>query len=317
MKSPFSAETSVSPLRVIGTLAAVGLLAYLLSRQGWSDILQAIRQIPIWRFGLAFLFMLISRAAVAGRWHVLLRSAGVKMTLQQTTRLTFAGLFASNFLPTTVGGDVVRMAGAIRIGGSRAIGASSVVVDRLIGLAGMATASPFALGRLWMWLSPGSTGLPLAAGFTILPVARWRKWVSERGVASLRKVGDALAVWSGNPGALLGAYAVTWVHMLGKFISIWIVYDSLGQQLPVWLIGGLWSLTYFITLFPVSINGLGIQEVSMAFIFSNLGGAALPTALTAALLVRTLEMAASLPGALFLPGFLDDFKRGRAVDPAE
>ena len=59
---------------------------------------------------------MVSRLAVAGRWHVLMHSAGTGITPRQSIRLTFAMLFASNFLPTTIGGDVVRYAGAVRLG---------------------------------------------------------------------------------------------------------------------------------------------------------------------------------------------------------
>ena len=67
-------------------------------------------------------------------------SAGTGITLRQSTHLTFAMLFASNFLPTTIGGDVVRLAGALRLGFDQAISVASLVVDRLVGMTGMAMA---------------------------------------------------------------------------------------------------------------------------------------------------------------------------------
>ena len=106
-------------------MLSVGLLVYLLSQQGWAEIISAARQIAWWRFVLAFILVMISRLAVAGRWHVLMHSAGTGITLRQSMRLTFAMLFASNFLPTTIGGDVVRLAGAIRLGFDQAISVAS------------------------------------------------------------------------------------------------------------------------------------------------------------------------------------------------
>jgi hypothetical protein len=70
------------------------------------------------------------------------------------------------------------------------------------------------------------------------------------------------------------------------------------------LVAGLWGFVYFITLLPVSINGLGVQEVSMAFIFSEVGGISLQNGLTVSVLFRTLMMLGSLPGAVFLPGII-------------
>jgi hypothetical protein len=88
------------------------------------------------------------------------------------------------------------------------------------------------------------------------------------------------------------------------FAQIWILLQGMGQPLPFGLIAGLWSLTYFVTLLPVSINGMGVQELSTALIYTSLGGVTGAASLTLALLMRILQMLASLPGALFIPGIL-------------
>jgi hypothetical protein len=64
-----------------------------------------------------------------------------------------------------------------------------------------------------------------------------------------------------------------------------------------WAVG----LTYFVTLLPISINGLGVQELSLTFMLTHFGGITEPTALTLAFLIRILQMFASLPGAFCLP----------------
>ncbi|MBW6474542.1 MAG: hypothetical protein K0B14_15555 [Anaerolineaceae bacterium] len=48
-------------------------------------------------------------------------------------------------MPTTIGGDVVRLAGAMRLGIGGSLAAASLMVDRLIGMAGMAMAAPLGL----------------------------------------------------------------------------------------------------------------------------------------------------------------------------
>ena len=113
-------------LQLAGTIMAVGLLVYLLKEDGWYEIIKAFKEIKsadlIW---VAILF-LISRVATGGRWHVLLRSGGIDMRLKDSMALTFTGLFASNFLPTTIGGDVVRLAGAMQMGFDRAVCLASI-----------------------------------------------------------------------------------------------------------------------------------------------------------------------------------------------
>ncbi len=70
------------------------------------------------------------------------------------------------------------------------------------------------------------------------------------------------------------------------------------------LIVGLWSISYFVTLIPISINGYGVQELSLTFLFSRVGGISLAASLTLAVLIRVFYMVASLPGAIYMPAIL-------------
>ncbi|GAB4578782.1 MAG: lysylphosphatidylglycerol synthase transmembrane domain-containing protein [Anaerolineales bacterium] len=283
-------------LRTLGTLLAFALLLVLLSQQGWDEIWAGVRQISGAHFVLSIVFMLGSRTAVALRWHALLRSGGVNVTFWQSWKITFAGLFASNFLPTTIGGDVVRLAMALRAGFDKVISAASLVVDRLVGMAGMATAAPFGL-------PPILGTAPLASG-AIFSARVAHPWL-DKGKRAAEKLWQATGLWIRSPRGLLLAFALTWVHQLFLYACNWILFEGLGDPIPFWLAGGLWSFTYFVTLLPVSINGLGVQELSMTFIFSQFGGVSAQNAAIVALLVRTLQALASVPGAAFLPDILN------------
>lgn len=304
-------------VRLIGTLLTLALLIYLLSQQGWGEIVAAFRLIPRWRLALAFGLMAVSRLAVTGRWYVLLRSAGVKISPSQALRVTFAGLFASNFLPTTVGGDVIRLAGALQLRLDAAVSAASLIVDRLVGMAGMAMVVPFGLPSFLRAgaLRRGPEGsLPLLlAASAPLPLGRLGRALWEKGLRMLRRILAALSLWWKQPRSLLAALAFTWVHMLCLFSILSLIFYGMQQEVPYALVGGLYSIVYFVTLLPFSINGYGIQEVSMTFVFSAVGGASVESGLTAALLFRTLMMLASVPGAAFVPGLLSRAKEQAGV----
>jgi uncharacterized membrane protein YbhN (UPF0104 family) len=302
-------------IRVIGTIVALALLVYLLGEQGWEEIGAALRQIAAWRLLLALVLIVISRLAVWARWHVLLRSGGVAITPGQSLRVTFAGLFATNFLPTTIGGDVVRLAGAIQLKYDAAVCTASLIVDRLVGMAGMAMTVPFGLPSfLQAGASQGSL-FPFQntqiAGLAAFPyLGKWWRKAWEAVASLARRLLSALGLWLKQPRALLNALFCTWVHMLCLFGILWLLFGGMGETISAWLIAGLYSIVYFVTLLPFSINGYGLQEISMTFVFSRLGGTTMSSALTAALLFRTLLMAASLPGVAFVPGMLHGRKAG-------
>ncbi len=292
-------------IRLLATLLALALVVVLLRRQGWDEISQAVGQIQLSRFILVMTIMLFSRIFVIARWHVLLRSAGIETSWWQTLKITFAGLFASNFLPSTVGGDVARMGGALQAGFDPAISAASLVVDRVVGLAGMALAFPFGLQKLLLYRSANASMLGAQAA--------WWGTLQKRSARILKRLFAAFKIWLAKPQALLLSLLATLGHMTALFLTISLLLEGMGDELPFLEIAGLWSMVYLITLVPFTINGLGLQEVSTSFAFSQLGGVDPANALVLALLVRTLFMLASLPGALFLSEVLPGISKAQPI----
>ena len=295
-------------LRVLGTLVALALLIYVLSQQGWDQIGSAFREIALWRLVLAMILMIVSRLLVSARWYILLRSGGIDVSLRQGLRINFAGLFANNFLPTTVGGDVIRLAGALELKFDAATSTASLIVDRLIGMAGMALAVPFGLPSV-LHATAMQVVFPMVFRQTRIGVAvpflgKWGARARDKGAKISRRLLEALAIWLKQPRALFLGLVLTWAHMLCLFGILSLLFVGMGQRLPFWLIGGLYSIVYFVTLLPFSVNGYGLQELSMTLVFSTFGGASMSSGITAALLFRTLMMIASLPGALFVPEML-------------
>ena len=281
-------------LRLFGTLAAIVLIVLLIRQEGWAEIVDSLRQISPLNFFLALASLLISRLFVIARWHVLLRSGGVRIPFSRSAELTLMGLFASHFLPTTIGGDVVRLAGVMQMGFDRAICLASIAADRLIGLGGMLFAIPFGLIPAWEDLGQAA----LASHSFALMVSL------QRPFQFVRRTLQTFSIWLHQPRALFASLLCTWGNMLFIFGAIYMLVEGLGNHVPFWLIAGLYSLAYLVTLIPISINGYGVQELSLSLLFLHVGGLSAATSLSLAVLIRILFMFASLPGAAFLPSIL-------------
>jgi uncharacterized membrane protein YbhN (UPF0104 family) len=288
-------------LRLLGTLLAIGLIVLLVEQEGWGEVLAALKQISLARIFLGLLLILISRLFVVSRWYVLLRSGGVRISYSDAAALTFTGLFSSNFLPTTVGGDVVRLAGAMQMGYDRAVCLASIAADRLVGMLGMIFTLPFGLGPAWNSLPGATQSVAFSAFFA-------RVW------EFIKRTLQTFSIWLKQPLALLAALGCTWGHMLCTFWTLYLLSDGLGGHAGFWLIAGLWSLAYFVTLVPISINGYGVQELSLTFLFSAVGGLSTAASLTVAVLIRLLYLTASLPGAAYMPIILAAMDADREID---
>ena len=293
-------------LRGAGTLLAIILLIVLLYQGGWNEVWTAVQHISLFDLLLAFGCILFSRLCITGRWHVLLRSGGVKIAFNETASLVFTGLFANNFLPTTVGGDVIRLAGAIQMGHDRAICLASIAADRVVNMLGMCLAAPLGLWQLFVlpgvgYRSGEIQSLALASGFL-------RKWW-KKGWDFLARTMESFTIWLKKPSALFLALGFALCHMLFSFSANYVLIRGLGESLALWKVIGLFSLAYFVSLVPISINGYGVQELTVTFLLSQFGGISLPVSATVALVHRMLMMLVSLPGAFTLPGVLASMDR--------
>ncbi len=204
-------------LQLTGTLLAIFLLFLLLKEEGWDEILIALKTIQLSDLLLVAGFFAISRLATAARWHVLLRSGGVDIHFRDTLSLSFTGLFASNFLPTTIGGDAVRLAGVMQMGFDRAVCLASLAADRLIGMLGMSMATPLGFSYSWNTLFGGTASILTMPTFLRNPLD------------FLKRTLTSFSLWFKKPGALLLSLSFTWVHMLCLFASISIFVRDLGS----------------------------------------------------------------------------------------
>jgi hypothetical protein len=178
----------------------------------------------------------------------------------------------------------------------RSTSTASLVVDRLVGMAGMAMMVPFSLPSLFSYRQASFQGTPMPTALAALPLGKWWRSAWEKLSSLGAKLAKALTLWLKHPKTLLISLLYSWVHMLCLFFIMQLLLGGIGEYMPLWLIGGLYSLVYFVTL-----------------IFSNFGKASMSNGLTIAILFRSLLMLASLPGVLSLPDILSTTERSEPV----
>lgn len=288
--------------RAAGSLLAVVLLAVLIKEESGEDLAASLKSISLLYFAAGIFVLFISRIFVIARWHILLRSASVDISFWRTSMLTFTGLFSSNFLPTTIGGDVVRLTGAIQFGYDRAICLASLIADRMVGILGMAASLPFGISPL---LLLGNAKLQVVSFGAIF----------KKSADFIKHTFEAFLIWIKKPAALFLSFLFTFGNMTFIFFAISLLMNGMGHSVSYWLIAGLWSLTYFVTLIPISVNGFGVQELSLTFLFSKFGGLNHSESLTIAILIRALFIITSLPGAFFLPSILAAMNNSQSDSP--
>jgi len=294
-----------SILRWGGTLLSLGLFGWLLARQDWSVFWAYVYQIPPWVLLLAGGVFVLSNLGNAWRWQTVLRLGEIDIPYWVTAKIVFLGMFASNFLPSTIGGDAVRYLSLLRFTDKKGVGIVSLVVDRLLKMLSMLSLTPISVALFAPLLGEILLGKPAAAGLALLP-DRLKAW--------FKKGWAILATWFQNPAAFGRAFGVGWLSMFPGFLGIFLV--AKGLQMPVGLfqVIGATVITYFLTLLPISINGYGVREALIAVLYVYLGANA-EQATALALITRLMMLVATLPGALWLPEILAHSKQ--TVDEEE
>ena len=91
-------------LKIAGTLVSMGLLVWLLSRLDLPELLTLASRVPIGVLLLSIVLLTTRVFAHTFRWRSLLKGQLIDVRYRELLGLQYGSFFASNFLPTTVGG---------------------------------------------------------------------------------------------------------------------------------------------------------------------------------------------------------------------
>jgi glycosyltransferase 2 family protein len=255
------------------------LFRILSGRRIWTTIETLPRHLWIW----VLLGYLATHCIGVMKWRLIVNVAGSGMTWVQAACCYFAGLFGSLFLPSLIGGDLVRAGIAMRIGRSKAGVLFGSLVDRSVDLAALALLA--CTGAL---LVPGGLdpkyrrilillGVTALAGLTVvgavaafLPVRRFPFWM-RRWFVRLRIAARSMAR---RPGAVFAAMSLA-VSTQMIFISLNIALaEACGLHLAfrVWLFA--WPLAKLSAALPITQGGIGVREAALAALLLPFGAPA-------------------------------------------
>jgi uncharacterized protein (TIRG00374 family) len=303
-------------LRVALTLVVTGLCtAYLI----WKiDIGRAASVLtdanPVY-FLAALALMLVTILPMAWRWQLLLKTKGVHEEIPWLTRAYFVSYAAGQVLPTSVGGDAVRIfETARRHPGHGNTAAASVLLERAIG--GAATLMLAAVGLLlavghydvgpYLWIEALFVVATVILAFLLFsprarPLLRLGKplLVMVKADRLVGQVYSAIHSYRLHVGVLLTVLAVTFGVQATRVLAIWLSGKAVGIDLsprPYYVMG---PLLFLVMLVPFTVNGLAVRESFFVSFLGNVGVDA-DSAFAAGFLFFVVTIVMALPGALIL-----------------
>jgi uncharacterized membrane protein YbhN (UPF0104 family) len=296
------------PLQLAAKILVSGLLvAWLAHRYGGDpSFAAAIGRLDLGSFVEAAAIVAAGLVASAVRWRVLLAARGVAMSLGRAVRLYFIGYFFNLFLPTAVGGDVVRALGVGKPAGL-AVVAGTILVERIVGfgcllavgLVASHLAPELAIVRPSLW----AAGLAFAVGLLVLaraPLQWGQRPGAARWVAGLARTAAQVRGTAVPAGALAATIALSLAWQAALVAANAILSEGLGGVAPVRSLLAFVPVIQAIGMVPISVGGLGVREMGYEFFFRQAGyDGAGAVALAACFLGVTLALALT-GGLLYL-----------------
>ena len=269
-------------LRWLAAAAVVGILLHFLP---FHLLTEAIRRVPVTTFLLILLGYLCAHAVGVAKWRMVVNAAGAQLDFPTSAQCYAGGLFGTLFLPSIVGGDVIRLAVGLRRSPSPAGVLAGNVVDRFLDVAAQAglvllgiVLLPGALPptiqtqgrRILLYLGTGFVALILCVLLLYRPLFGGRSVRFRRRLARLR---HALRSVSGARhrlllGWILGTAIQTAFLVLTAKLAV-----ACGLQLPLrdWFFA--WPLAKLAAVLPLTQGGIGVREAALVGLLSPFGAA--------------------------------------------
>lgn len=292
-----------SPLGVLVRIVVTLLILGLIFRSVELDrVLDHVKEIVPRLLVLGIIFQLLSTTLAAYRWFLVMKPLGYGHEFGFYLRSYFKGAFFNQGLPTSIGGDAIRVVDVARMGCRKRDAFYGVFIDRVLGLVGLLilnlaanALNPDLLPR-GMFLTINLLVASGILGFVVLLFLRHLDWLKRWRITRLfhtisQQLSQVLVAPRDYAIQLGLSVAVHFLSLLAIFLvgrSVEMPFDLLTFLIIV-------PPVLLLTLIPLSLAGWGIREGAMIGLFTLIGADKV-NVLTMSILYGLVLVIASLPG---------------------
>jgi conserved hypothetical protein len=290
-------------------VAALAVFAVLFHFLPVAPLRTALSQVPPIRFVIILIAYLLAHAVGILKWRLVVNTAGSQLDFPTSAQCYLGGLFGTLFLPSIIGGDMVRLAVGLRRSPRPAAVLAGNVVDRFLDVVAQGTLVLMGLvllpGSLPVQFSAFARRILLIVGAASLAVIvalillretlfagrsrRFRRTLarSRRALRSVRARPQVLVI-----GWLLAILIQATFILLNALLAI-----SCGLFLPlrIWLFA--WPLAKIAALLPLTQGGMGIREAVLVALLLPFGASG-PLVLASGLVWEGIIIAGGLVAGL-------------------
>jgi len=286
-------KSSKTLLTLIKVLVSAGLVYWILRNSNLTEIWNSIRNANFALLIFAFCMFYAGYFITALRWKTLLHAQGVDAPLFYLVKSFMVAVFFNNFLPSTIGGDLMRMYDSYRMGGSKAGAVSVIFIDRLFGVTALLSYALIAIllssavraqiPFLWLWVALAIGGAAIFA-YVVFGSPAWlfdRVFALKEDrlgmpVRLLKKFMNAFQAFKGRKDILAKALGLSFLLQLNVIFHFIVLTWALHIDIPPLAMFIIIPIAAILMMVPISINAIGVREAVFVYFFSLFGVASEP-----------------------------------------
>jgi uncharacterized protein (TIRG00374 family) len=300
-------------LLAVKVAVSVALLVYLFTTTDLAALVGRVRNGDTLYLAVAVALYIGMLAMSTWRWRLLLRAQGFAVSLRHLSSSYLVASFFNNFLPSNIGGDIVRVRDSTKVTGSTATSLAVVAIDRIVGLGALYSLAvgAYALGGPSIRHLAGARAMLGGLGFVFGGLAYLffvpgvsRRFMTFSGLARVEWIREQFEAVQAAVHVYRERVAIVWIAFAASValqtLVVWYYYavaHALKIELPLNACFLMVPLCTLVQMVPVSFNGWGIRESMFALYFGQIG-LSRDSALAFSLVGATLIVLLSLSGAV-------------------
>ena len=299
---------------IIQIVISVALIILLLRLINISDMFSLLKRANLYYFILLLALVTVDRIFMAYKWHLLLKVKDKSISLFSAIKTYYIGTLAGFFLPTTVGGDMVRV---LKLRGEKKSGTdvlSSVIMERMLGFIASAILAPIAALFLisfleldvwrFLWIAGAFLLFFIVlivisfSGFIVRKIDRSKKLSGNIFFGKFKKLYLSYAEYKNHKGLLAVFLILSILEQIMPVIGNYLACRALNLSVPFVYFLLIIPLIQLVSRIPISFEGIGVNEGLLVYFFTLLG-LSTTGAFTIGLLGHIALIIAALPALYF------------------
>ncbi|MHC1741938.1 MAG: YbhN family protein [Syntrophobacteraceae bacterium] len=292
------------------------LLGLILSRVEFARLGELLPRLSPILVLAGFCLLLSDRIIMSHRWHILVIAKGLNIPFMAIVRMYFVSAFLGLFMPSSIAPDFIRVYLATKHRCPVPDALASVFLDRFIAFVTLASISFFSAiaallfsdtihisyGILLITFGPILASLLLILSLQydmpFIPKLNPTNRIINKIIHILSDFRSSITTYRLQMESLIRVTLWSIVNHIVQILTTFTVAMALGIEISFLYLCIIVPLVSFLTMIPISLAGLGIQEGAFIYFFSQ-AGVSPQGAFALAVLIRVVMTLGCIPGGIF------------------